>query len=122
MTKRHCSVTHCHGVATGYSVLCSKHSKNQIRHGDPGQLSVKVHELRPYVAVVQQSMDRNPDNAAWRILRERWAAVLEQAGGMVREFEAGRVGNRIAIDAARHLQALARDVPGDSVIQTVLGL
>lgn len=102
--------------------MCSKHSKNQIRHGHPEQLSVKVHELKPYIAAVQQRMHQNPSSAAWGILREHWAAVVGQAAEAVQAYEAGKVGNRVTRVAAQQLQALALTVPADSVMQTVLAL
>lgn len=86
------------------------------------QLSVKAHELKPYMALVQKRMKENPSSPAWDILRDMWGAVVSQAVEVVRAYEAGQAGNRNTRQAAQQLQALALSVPTDAVVQAVLAM
>lgn len=119
---RPCRTPGCQEAAHGYSQFCENHKKTIRRHGAPTQRGVTVHELKPYVALVEARKARNPDSEAWTILTARWEAVLGQAQGVLQRYAEGRPGVRWERLAAHHLVSIGRDVEPWSVVRTALAL
>lgn len=117
-----CIVAGCASGVHGYSTLCTRHKKANVRHGHPEQRPVRAHELAPYVRVVHTRRAANAANPAWAILRERWDRVVERSSHVLEAQAAGRVGVRKLIRAAECIQAVAATVPPDSVVDTALAL
>ena len=98
-----CRAPGCHGAAHGYSPFCQNHKQALRRHGAPTQEGVTVHELRPYVALVEARKAKNPDSEAWTILMARWGVVQDHARATLQRFSEGHAGGRADRLAAHHL-------------------
>lgn len=118
----HCHVTGCSAVVHGYSNYCQNHKKNLRRHGSPTQVGVSVHELRPYVTLVETRKAKNPTSEAWLILLARWDVVQDHARATLQRFAEGRAGNRAERLAAHHLVTLGKSVEPWTIVKTALGL
>jgi hypothetical protein len=119
---KQCRAPGCQTDARGYSVYCQNHKQNLRRHGAPLQEGVTVHELRPYIALVEARKAKNPNSEAWPILTARWEAVQNHANTTLQHFAEGRVGNRVNLLAAHHIVALGRSVEPWIVVKTALAL
>lgn len=120
--SKHCRIPGCPVAAHGYSIYCQNHKQNLRRHGSPTQEGVTVHELRPYVALVEARKAKNLGNEAWTILLARWGAVQEHAKTTLQRFAEGRVGNRADRLAAHHLVTVGQSVEPWVVVRTALAL
>ena len=117
-----CRTPGCQEAAHGYSLFCENHKKTTRRHGAPTQQGVTVHELKPYVALVEARKAKNPESEAWAILTARWEAVLGRAQGVLQRYAEGRAGTRWERIAAHHLVTIGRDVEPWSVVSTALAM
>lgn len=117
-----CRAPGCSVVAYGYSIYCQSHKKNLRRHGSPTQEGVTVHELRPYVTLVETRKAKNSTSEAWPILLARWDVVQDHARTTLQRFAEGRAGNRAERLAAHHLVTLGQSVEPWTVVKTALGL
>lgn len=117
-----CRATGCPAAAHGYSTFCQNHKQNQRRHGSPTQEGVTVHELRPYVNLVETRKTKNPTSEAWAILSARWDVVQDHARATLQSFSEGRAGNRADRLAAHHLARVGQSVEAWVVVKTALGM
>lgn len=119
---RPCRTPGCHEAAHGFSPFCENHKKTARRHGAPTQQGVTVHELKPYVALVEARKAKNPGSEVWTILTARWEAVLSHAQGVLQRHADGHIGVRWERLAAHHLVTIGRDVEPWSVVKTALAM
>lgn len=119
---RLCRTPGCQEAAHGYSLFCENHKKTTRRHGAPTQQGVTVHELKPYVNLVEARKAKNPESEAWSILTARWQAVLGHAQGTLQRHAEGRAGVRWERLAAQHLVTIGRDVEPWSVVKTAIAM
>jgi hypothetical protein len=119
---RTCRTPGCQDAAHGYSLFCENHKKTTRRHGAPTQQGVTVHELKPYVALVEARKAKNPESEAWAILTARWEAVLSHAQGILHRHAEGRAGFRWERLAAHHLVTIGRGVEPWSVVKTAIAM
>lgn len=119
-----CSAYGCErpSARRSYSPLCPYHRSIQTRHGHPDQSGVTVHELKPYRQMVANRRKANPDSSAWRTLEGRWDRIVAHAQTTLDAWEAGRPGNRHAVQAADHVRTLAGTVPPSAVVETALAM
>jgi len=117
-----CRATGCPAAAHGYSTYCQNHKQNLRRHGAPTQNGVTVHELRPYVNLVEIRKAKNPTSEAWTILSARWDVVQDQARATLRRFSEGLAGSRVDRLAAHHLVMVGQSVKPWVVVKTSLAL
>lgn len=122
MSNRPCAVGGCSAPAKGFSPLCSAHRNNRDRHGHPQQTSVTTHDLRPYLRMVEARRARNPGNAAWSMLEQRWSAAVSAAADMLARWESGRACVRWQVDAADQLCKLHGTVAPTAIINTALAI
>lgn len=120
--SKHCRAPGCQVAAHGYSTYCQNHKQNLRRHGSPTQEGVTVHELRPYVALVDARRAKNPNSEAWTILQARWDVVQDHAKATLQRFAEGRAGNRADRLAAHHLATVGQSVEPWVVVKTALAL
>lgn len=119
---RTCRAPDCHEAVQGYSHYCENHKKTTRRHGAPTQHGVTVHELKPYMALVDARKAKNPESEAWTILSARWEAVLGNAQGVLQRHAEGRAGVRWERLAAHHLVTIGRDVEPWAVVKTTIDM
>lgn len=117
-----CRAPSCQSAAHGYSPYCQNHKQSLRRHGSPTQEGVTVHELRPYVALVDARKAKNSDSEAWSILIGRWGVVHEHARSTLQLFSEGRAMSRVARLAAHHLTKVALEVDPWTVVKTALAM
>lgn len=118
---RPCSVAGCRSAVTSrYVRICSGHRKAQARHGDVGQVALKVAEFAPFLKLIKRRQADNADSAAWAILRKRWLSLVAKAHAFVAETKTGKPFNRFELEAAQRVLTLAEGAEPDLVVQTAL--
>jgi hypothetical protein len=97
-----CRAPGCDSPTTShYSVYCSRHQSRLRRQGDVAQKPITKADLKGYLKLVRQRIEKNPDSPAWGQLEARWLAVVEHANGVLAAEKVGRAGVRHARGAAR---------------------
>ena len=119
---KYCKAPGCSQAASGYSIYCDHHKQAQRRHGHAAQAGVTVHELRPFVALVDARKAKNPGNPTWPMLVARWEAVVDAAKATLVRYGSGQPGNRYAVKAAHQLTTLAENTEPWAVVRTVLAM
>ena len=104
------------------SPLCRYHRKVQARHGHYAQTAVTVRELAPFIGLVKQRRKANPKSPAWALLDARWAAIVATADQTIRDWENGRPDVRYRLQAAKHVQTLAKHVRPEQVWEVALAV
>lgn len=120
--SRPCSVSQCSETAAGFGALCNRHKAIRRRHGHPEQTGVTAQELAPYRQRVRLRMEKNQGNQAWSILAQRWGVVIDAAKAQEAEAQRGRPFVAHERDACQELVKLAREVPVETLTETVLAL
>lgn len=120
--SRPCSVFQCPETAAGFGALCNRHKAIRRRHGHPEQTGVTVQELAPYRQRVRLRMEKNQGNQAWSILAQRWGVVIDAAKAQEAEALRGRPFVTHEREAGQELVKLAREVPVETLTETVLAL
>ena len=120
--SRPCSVPQCPDTAAGFGALCNRHKAIRRRHGHPEQTGITVQELAPYRQRVRLRMEKNQGNQAWSILAQRWGVVIDAAKAQEAEAQRGRPFVAHERDACQELVKLAREVPVETLTETVLAL
>lgn len=120
--SRPCSVSQCPATAAGFGALCNRHKAIRRRHGHPEQTGVTVQELAPFRLRVRLRMEKNQGNQAWSILAQRWGMVIDSAKAQEAEAQRGRPFVAHERDACQELVKLAREVPVETLTETVLAL
>lgn len=120
--SKQCRAPGCQAATHGYSTYCQNHKQNLRRHGSPTQEGVTVHELRPYVALVEARKAKNFSSEAWTILTDRWEVVQGHARATLQRFAEGRAGHRADRLAAHHLVTVGQAVEPWVVVKTALAL
>lgn len=117
-----CRTPNCDREPHGFSTHCQTHKQNLRRHGAPTQQGVTVHELSPYIALVEARKGKNANSDAWNILAARWGVVQDFAKAELQRFTEGRPGPRWQRLAAHHLFTVGRDVEPWLVVRTCLAM
>ena len=117
-----CRVPDCQSAAHGYSSFCQSHKQALRRHGAPTQEGVTVHELRPYLTLVDARKAKNLENETWVILVARWQAVQDHARATLQRFSEGHPGHRADLLAAHHILNVGHSVEAWAVIKTALAM
>lgn len=86
------------------------------------QEGVTVHDLRPYLALVELRKAKNPGSEAWAILVARWGVVLDHAQATLQRFSEGHAGGRVERLAAYHLAKVGEEVEAWTVVKTALAM
>lgn len=120
--SKQCAVAGCTATTSGYSAHCEKHKRTLRRHGHPEQEGITVHELQPYRDRIAVRQAKNPANSAWEIMRERWAAVANNAETVLKAHEGGKSGSAYTTQAAHHIRRLATMVSDGVVMETALAM
>ncbi|WP_298624785.1 hypothetical protein [uncultured Zoogloea sp.] len=120
--SRPCSVPQCPDTAAGFGALCNRHKAIRRRHGHPEQTGVTVQELAPFRLRVRLRMEKNQGNQAWGILAQRWGMIIDAAKAQEAEAQRGRPFVAHERDACQELVKLAREVPVETLTETVLAL
>lgn len=120
---RPCSIPGCASpVRALYSPLCSGHRRTLGRHGHPLQTAISVPEVTPFLKLIAKRQAENPDNKAFAILRDRWAAIADAARAAVAAMQDGRAFVRHDARAASLLLGVAEAVDADTVVRTALAM
>ncbi len=117
-----CSAPQCPDTAAGFGALCNRHKAIRRRHGHPEQSGITVQELAPYRKRVKQRMEKNQGHQAWSILAQRWEMVIDAAKAQEAEAQRGRPFVSYEREACQELVKLAREVPVETLTETVLAL
>lgn len=120
--SRPCSVPQCPDTAAGFGALCNRHKAIRRRHGHPEQTGITVQELASYRLRVRLRMEKNQDNQAWSILAQRWGVVIDAAKAQEAEAQRGCAFVAHEREACQELVKLAREVPVETLTETVLAL
>lgn len=120
--SKDCAVATCSAICAGYSTHCERHKRALRRHGHPEQEGITVQELHPYRKRIAVRQTKNPANATWGILRERWAAVAVNAETVLKAHASGKPGSAYIIKAAHHINHLATAVPDGVVMEAALAM
>lgn len=117
-----CRVPGCAGPTSTYGALCNRHELRHRRHGDVYQTALSKTELRPYIALVRNRKDRNPDNPAFPAVVTAWLNLVEDATARVAASERGEAMNRHNRIVAYEIAKLGQEVEPDVVAETGLAL
>lgn len=86
------------------------------------QEAISKADLKGYVKLVKQRIEKNSDSPAWGQLEDRWLAIVEHAKGVVAAFHAGKPGVRYVRKAAQEVIKVAEAAPARDVIEIVLAM
>lgn len=115
-----CAASGCgRSPASQFSRYCAAHKSALRRHGDADQRGVTKAELKPFRAIVEDRIARNPANPAWAKLEARWKALETAAAGVVAAYEHGRPSVSWDVAAAREVVRLYGQVEPHLVLVTV---
>lgn len=117
-----CRAPGCNDAAHGYSIYCPNHKQALRRHGAAMQDGITVHELRPFVSLIEARKAKNPNSEAWGILMARWGVVQDHARATLKQFAAGRAGARVERLAAHHLTKVGEEVDTWIIVRTALAM
>jgi hypothetical protein len=118
-----CRAPGCGSPTTSrYSVYCSRHQSRLRRQGDVAQEAISKAELKTYLKLVRQRIEKNPDNPAWGQLEARWQSVVEHANGILNGFREGKAGASYARRAATEVLKIAESAQPRDVIQVLLAM
>ena len=117
-----CSMAGCSLPKSGYSRYCDTHKRRNRRHGHPAQSPVTARELEPYREAVQKRIEKNRENPAWDMLRQRWSSILTHADGQLAKFHAGTPMNRYEVDAWHNVKKIGESASESEVIETALAM
>lgn len=120
--SRPCRVLGCTGLASDFGHYCPGHKRTLRRHGHPEQRGVTKAELAPYVVLVRLRIEKNADNAVWRLAEERWRVVVDHARGIVADARLGRPGFGFERRAAEEVVKVAQQVEARAIMETAFGL
>jgi hypothetical protein len=109
-------------TSSRFSVYCARHQSRLRRQGDVAQEAISKADLKGYLKLVRQRIEKNPDSAAWGQLEARWLAVVEHAKGVVAAFHSGKAGTRYVRKAAEEVLKVAEAAPWRDVVETVLAV
>lgn len=117
-----CRATNCESPRHGFSIYCQSHKQALRRHGSPGQRGVTVHELKPYVALIEARKAKNETSDAWSMLSARWDVVQDHARATLQSYAEGVPGHRAGRIAAHYLTTIGRNVEAWQVVRTSLAM
>ena len=118
-----CRVSGCsHKAASRWSRYCDSHKSRDRRHGDPIQETIITADLKPYLKLVRQRIDRNQGKPLWPLLEERWTALVDQCRRYLAVAGGGVPYERTRRKAYQELIKVADHVEARTVVETVLSL
>lgn len=117
--KRPCIISGCSGTTSAYGRYCPTHKTRLRRHGHPLQQGVTKGDLKPYLAVIDEIMERNRDNPTWDIAAQRWDALVHHCRSIVAAYLNGTPMVKFEVQAAREVIRLYEHVEPLEVIRTV---
>lgn len=118
----YCRATGCAQRTTGWSRYCSAHKSRLRRHGHPDQQGVSKKALQPHLKRLHGVRRRNPDSPLWRLLIERWEALVDGCKSRETAYLAGQVAQRNETEAAREIVRLSSEVRPSEVIDVVAAM
>ena len=120
---RLCRASGCERSTTSrFSVYCPRHQSRLRRQGDVAQEAISKADLKGYLKLVRQRIEKNRDSPAWGQLEARWLALVEHAKGIVAAFHAGKPGVRYVRKAAQEMLKVAEAAAPRTVVETVLAV
>lgn len=117
-----CRVPGCTAPTARWGSLCSTHKSHQRRHGHPSQKGITKADLAPYLAVIQQRKERNPESPLWTNIEVRWQALVAHCRGVVAAYLNGQPMNRHERQASQEVVKLAEHAEAWRVVETALAL
>jgi hypothetical protein len=118
-----CRVPWCsHEAASRWSRYCDSHKSRDRRHGDPLQETITTANLKPYVKMVRQRIERNQEKPVWPILENLWSSLVHECRSY---FATG--GGRLPYErtqrrAYQEVIKIADHVEPRTVVETVLAM
>ncbi|MCC4239870.1 hypothetical protein [Thalassospira povalilytica] len=79
-------------------------------------------DLKPYLAAIDEIMERNRDNPAWGIATQRWNALVHHCQSIVEAYLNGKAIVKFKVQAAREVIRLYEHVEALEVIRTVCAI
>ncbi len=86
------------------------------------QEAITKADLKGYLKLVRQRIEKNRESPAWGQLEARWLAVVEHARGIVAAFHAGKVSIRYERKAAQEVLKVAGAATPRDVVETILAV
>lgn len=118
----HCRVSGCHGGTSRWGRYCPSHKSRDRRHGDPLQESITTAHLKPYLKLVRDRIDKNPEKQLWPKLEQCWDALTGYCRGYVAEYESGRAVVRHHRRACQEVLKLSGAVEPRQAVEIVLAM
>lgn len=124
MYSTHCSVAGCTKKTKRHTHLCSKHQKNQRRHGHPLQVPVSSFELRRYTRHVRGLINgRKNREAIWSSLLEALDVILREAASEVRRVSGSRgIARSSAYQVDHAIVTVCGEAQAEDVVVTLVSL
>ena len=102
------------------ATYCATHRARERRNGDPNQITIKAHDVAPYLAQLDRRRLTYPDAPAWALLAARWQALVETSRGTIRARQGGLPMARWEHEAAAAIVRVADEArPEDAWRETV---
>ncbi|GEO19087.1 hypothetical protein MAE02_67830 [Microvirga aerophila] len=67
----------CSPTSSRYSIYCSSHKARLRRHGAVDQKAITKGDLKPYLRLVQDRIQKNEASSLWTQLNARWSALAD---------------------------------------------
>jgi len=106
----------------GLSYFCRAHKARKARHGDALQQGISINRLRPYLRLVSQARQRNPEARIWALLSAGWVSLVTQADALQAAAEDGQPFHRYRLIAAQQLIAINKVASPEKVIDHGLAM
>ncbi len=79
-------------------------------------------DLKPYLALVDDIIERNRENPTWGIAAARWDALVHHCNSIVTAYLNGKPMIKFEVQAAREVIRLSENVKAQEVIRTVCAI
>lgn len=120
--KRPCQISGCSGTTSAYGRYCPTHKTRLRRHGHPLQQGVTKGDLKHYLALVDEVIERNRDNSTWDIASQRWEALVHHCRAIETAYLNGKAMVKFEVQAAREVIRLAEHVEPLEVLRMVCAM
>lgn len=119
---RQCKADGCFKFAKGYSSWCDHHKRNLARHGHPHQTGIHKRDLRPYRKVIREYLQTITSTDPKAILEEIWNRTVNEARGLIRQYQNGRPSNTHEMQANQAILDLADQQDAMTIAETLAGM
>lgn len=109
----------CSPTSSRYSIYCSLHKARLRRHGATDQKAITKGDLKPFLRLVQDRIEKSQESPLWSQLDARWAALADHARSLAAYRGAMPRYERIA---AQEVVKLSDAVPAREIVETALAL